>query len=709
MHRPLRLNLLSAFMSLLLVASALLLAAPTCAHAEGTQKNIDSTMTITMQKSSDGGSASGNTTNSNDKGSTTSTSTNSKKTASTGDALPLAAAGMLVIVAGAAYCLVQSRKLSLAQGTHAAAPSRGALARQRDLSAAAKRVLSVVLATVLAASLCFGAFASKASAAEGSTEADVEASDLDAECTADVVIDEEGNVLSANITLANDSDSAFDVMEIIAPEELDGWEAAFDYFFWDEEGGSWDEADFWGDDAAYSDILSELSSTGTTELSADATLASGDDATLAADDSAATASAIAEMKSGAKATGTWSGTKVPSDVVAKVKAAGSARLGFRTIIVMKHVIVFDANAPSGTTATLDGTNVEKRMTVLDGTPLPSDKIPADSAVTCSDGDYVFMGWGTSRDASPYSAKKSAELAAANTSMGGPMVYYAMWLKPGNYWLGIAGADNPEESILKTQSEIDEDMEVLHGTKSRTSVGLDKATVASEYTNFMNGRSVDGGTAQEVRLYTRWNGAGANDGAIRWVEFRVIHVGEHDGDKSAVTFMATHSLPTGKYMNPYFNNDGGWGSTDMRNRTIGEFVSNGLKGLESAAITVTKKATAGRCAWPASTWSDSTTDDKFWLLSYSEVFGEAGYISSGWLRAEGTQYDWCAANVKNPMGSNAAIANLNYTRAGSNLGGSWWLRSPIVDNWRYFGAVNSEGSLNRHYADDTLGVIPAFCM
>ena len=53
--------------------------------------------------------------------------------------------------------------------------------------------------------------------------------------------------------------------------------------------------------------------------------------------------------------------------------------------------MFDSNAPSGTTATVDGTSATKSTKVALDTALTSDIIPADTAPTCSDSNYIFMG------------------------------------------------------------------------------------------------------------------------------------------------------------------------------------------------------------------------------------------------------------------------------------------------------------------------------
>ncbi len=97
------------------------------------------------------------------------------------------------------------------------------------------------------------------------------------------------------------------------------------------------------------------------------------------------------------------------------------------------------------------------------------------------------------------------------------------------------------------------------------------------------------------LYTAWKSSEdvtGNKTANEFVEFRIIHVEEHDEDGSAVTFMACHALPTDKAMNNTSTNLGGWGSSNMKNTVMTDYVAKGLSGLTPAAIKPTKEVTTG---------------------------------------------------------------------------------------------------------------------
>ena len=288
---------------------------------------------------------------------------------------------------------------------------------------------------------------------------------------------------------------------------------------------------------------------------------------------------------------------------------------------------------------------------------------------------------------------------------------------GNYWLNVAESDTPEKDIIKTKSEIDEDMAVLHGTKTQTSGGKNKDAVSAEYTNYMNGKDAEG-NAKEVRLYAKWNCADVTDGTSKnkYVEFRIIQVGEHDGDGSVLTFMATHSLPTIKAMNSTDTNTGGWASSAMRTSVFGEngYVQTGLSGLGNAVKAV-NKTTAYRASdseeWSTSS-ANSTTSDKFWLVSFSEIFGENDntITYSGSYKAEGTQYAWCKDKVIDTVtGYYDALYCMSHYRSGGSYGlfAVWSLRSPNVGTTQLFACVSDVGQKSNTRPNHASGVVPCF--
>ncbi len=327
--------------------------------------------------------------------------------------------------------------------------------------------------------------------------------------------------------------------------------------------------------------------------------------------------------------------------------------------------------------------------------------PSSGYITGADGNWY--------DTETNIGYTSTDQASYHNDLSKKRTYTAV--PPTNYyWLAAAGASDPSATsgILKKQSEVDEDMKVLHGTLDKTSAGKDKAAVTAEWEGYMNGNT---------HLYTRWYGSDAGTGANQWVELRIIQVGEHDGDGSAVTFMATHGLPTAKPISNDGSNAGGWAASQMRNTTMIDYVAAGMKDIASSVLTVNKIATSGNYD---DDWTEgSVTSDKFWLLSNSEVYGTGdnnSFIGEGYCYEEGTQYVWFAeqgVNAKNGYSSsNSIIEDIYRTRSFTEepinlyyVG--CWLRSPEIDVDDCFGFISVYGSQGNDSTNLEYSVVPAF--
>ncbi len=173
------------------------------------------------------------------------------------------------------------------------------------------------------------------------------------------------------------------------------------------------------------------------------------------------------------------------------------------------------------------------------------------------------------------------------------------------------------------------------------------------------------------------------------------------------------------MNASITNAGGWASSAMRTTVLGSdgYVQTGLKDLESAAMTVTKKAASDS----SGSWDENgTTEDKFWLPSVTEVFdtGDNNTLIPDNFKNEGSQYVWFEAigvNAKNGFDTtNAAIENLWKIRSGDNRPAdasqpAWRLRSPGISDSSSFGASDNFGQLHEYYADIAISIVPAFAM
>ena len=933
-------KLLASAVAFLLV-TMFLFATPSNANATQVTKSVDSTMTITMQQSSDDDDPSGDdsadddsTNDSTDNDATDNDSTDDKATDDnsttddsatnddkgsaekadapvsssekggglplTGDVLLLAILGIIALFAGSAFCIVESKKLSAVQGAHVRKSSNGVHMRPQNLRDVKKRIMAVVIASVLLAATCFGCFASK-------TNALAEGVDASVKCTSAVTIDESGNVISANVTVLNNTLKAIDVETIVAPTELEGWTATFTTTSVAVSGSA---TGTWNGKTVPSDILDQVKENGSATLTFSLTfstepeeldfsafsleetnwvydktqktpsvnctgsLVEGTDYTVSygenvnAGEGTVTITGIGDYcgtkdftfvinpqeitdeqldaitlvipekgfvydgnakepslenlpggvtendyemvyesnvsatDSGASVTLTFKNNffcntqkvlnfvinKAPitiSGITANNKTydgSDDASLNAENVIYTgvvqadKENLYLDISALSGTfddknvgtgktviiaglTLAGDATknyelastgqqanttaDITAREVTITWSPAGEAKYPYDGAThtpTATVGNVVdeetlsaVLAYKDSSDTavSMIPSAVGAYTATVESLSGATASNYALpatgltkdftIFERGGFWLAPANAEDPEAAAVKGRSAIVEDMQVLHGTLTQTSAGKDKTAVAAEYTNYMNGKDAEGNTS-EIRLYTKWYGdtkdaSGEAQAANKWIEMRVIQVGEHDDDGSAVTFMPTHSLPTAKSINGAGTNKGGWTHSVMRTSTMDSYVAAGMKDIanDTVILTLNKVSTSGEYG----DWTQGViTQDKFWLLSVSEVFGtgDNNKCIPSMFYEEGSQYAWFASqgvNAKNGTGiKNEPLSSLWRARSGNPTAGNNYavccLRSPDVSTSNRFGYTGTGGDLNSiEISLWNSSVVPAF--
>ena len=295
--------------------------------------------------------------------------------------------------------------------------------------------------------------------------------------------------------------------------------------------------------------------------------------------------------------------------------------------------------------------------------------------------------------------------------------YSYWIAPASKTTTANthdGADqinpsytNPEKGYIKTQQQIDRDVKAIRNGNS---------TVIAEYQGYLR--------SDRYHLYVKWRGSTVDDsGAANeensYVEFRIIAVGSHDGDGSALTFQATHALPEAYSMNKTNTNVGSWSGSSLRKlfATGSDIYSNFDSSFVSKIRSVSKKTTAGNKSTTV-----KSTSEKFWLLSYSELTGKSQSYENDDTgetisATESTQYTYYSRlgivagdSAKDP--NNYAL--LRKTRAGNKPANQsygynfWWTRSPNIQFKYTFLAVNYGNADQHMYASSKLGVVPAFC-
>ena len=358
----------------------------------------------------------------------------------------------------------------------------------------------------------------------------------------------------------------------------------------------------------------------------------------------------------------------------------------------KHTVKF---------AEVDGTEVSglESVTVADGQTFAK---PADPAKD----NYEFDGWYT--DTSFRDEYKFGEDGMSTNIVRSDLTLYAKWseVSGSGYWFATPGLTYNAETDYATndstnyKSATDIKKDVL-AIKNPLAENHDE--VVAEYEGYMKNET--------VHLYTKWSGAKL-DGSTKqpaengYVEFRIIQVGDHDGDGSGLTFQAVHALPLAKAMNQNSPNEGGWAKTDLRSYLTTLSNTNGYfdKGLRKDILKVDKVSNNGA----ADKENYTTTQDAFFLLSYNEITGTS---QSQTPKDEGTQYEFFKEKELNPTSSNDLL--IMKTRAGNNAqkatSTTWWLRSPHTGNAANFLNVGQKGAPNSSAeAKVSSGVVPAFC-
>ena len=292
--------------------------------------------------------------------------------------------------------------------------------------------------------------------------------------------------------------------------------------------------------------------------------------------------------------------------------------------------------------------------------------PLDDAIFAG-GDTVFLTPDYAKYSEAYWIAPASSITTSNSSVQQANASYT----------------NPESGIIKNRNDIQADVE-------RIAAG-DEATIA-EYTEYME--------SDTYHLYTKvGTGTSTND----YAEFRIIQVGEHDGDGSALTFQATSSVFDSSMNGGENSNAGGWASAALR-ASMGE--GGAIYSKLSTTLTGDIMAVAKKSLSPkATSWvyaeGLSTTFDKLWLPSWSEVYGEGSaatltYSSRSAFTSqytyEGAQYAYYKAagvssDASNP--NNAALVPLMRNRDGSNGEGSL-LRTAALEQENWFCQVNSDG-------------------
>jgi uncharacterized repeat protein (TIGR02543 family) len=298
--------------------------------------------------------------------------------------------------------------------------------------------------------------------------------------------------------------------------------------------------------------------------------------------------------------------------------------------------------------------------------------PGTPVVIANGGESTtFVGWVESATMNTFDFE--------NTSVASDITLYGVW--ESTYWLAPASeittgntksyevydsvnADanvaNPEFKderidVVAYEADIKSDIAVLRAGESDPSY----AAVRQKYLDYMNSDS--------VHLYTRVaNNGDRND----FLEFRIVEVGQHDGDGTSLTFQTIHCLTTYMGINDTNTIEGGWAKSNMRTN-LQNLSELSVFADDAKAIEKTSLSRAGA----------EKSSQKFWIMSNSEFEGALRGEAT-----EGSQYSfWASRNIT--LSTNAALKKLMYERdrEASNNSLGMWTRTlnPTIDSWMFF--------------------------
>ena len=187
-----------------------------------------------------------------------------------------------------------------------------------------------------------------------------------------------------------------------------------------------------------------------------------------------------------------------------------------------------------------------------------------------------------------------------------------------------------------------------------------------------------------------------------LEYKIIGINHDDlsdgSGKAGLTFLTTSTTINAR-MNATDTNAGGWEKSELRQKmNSGEIWKLMPSDLQSKVKAVTKLT--NNVGGNDKNAAVTTTSDKLFLLSYSEIVPDSYWASSNpWTSTEGTQYEVFKDKVTSNYSWNDYLTG-SY---------SWWERSVYPYNSTRFLLVNSSGYPSRdHSATSRFSILPAFC-
>ena len=152
------------------------------------------------------------------------------------------------------------------------------------------------------------------------------------------------------------------------------------------------------------------------------------------------------------------------------------------------------------------------------------------------------------------------------------------------------------------------------------------------------------------------------------------------------------------------NSGGWGKSQMRNRTCGISLEN-YSGTIIAVIPAALRAVLKSVTKYTNNKGKNTTagavtatTDYFFLLSEYEIFGSITYANKNESKKQAQYAYYSAGNSK-----------IKYMNTDVGRISQWWLRSPSPNNDYAFVLVDGYGFALDNRSNSSYGFAPGFCV
>ena len=272
------------------------------------------------------------------------------------------------------------------------------------------------------------------------------------------------------------------------------------------------------------------------------------------------------------------------------------------------IVTFDLNGGTMNGYSTSRIPIKVKKGAKIGNPFSSDPVK---------GEDKFIGWYTSAEGGN-KVDLSSQIANSNLTL---YAHYSKYDLPTDYGGGdvfLAPKSVNPYDVIKGKNSDAISIATVKSAASQLSKGIN---LAPEILNAQN---------DEWHLFAKISGTGSS--ANDWLECRIIHTGQHDGDGSGLTFQAVHALPSRYKWDTNWSSGQkapNWANCTLRSTMNGSIFRSLPTGLQNAILPIAKKYNTTAGSSPNG-GNSATVTDKLWLISTTELVSNvAGKKPSYW--------------------------------------------------------------------------------